>query len=60
MTSQKPFLIYGGDFIAFIEKKKTRARNRLKPGEFRCLSCGHIGAPLAGWRTSTNAGSDPD
>lgn len=46
MTTQKPFLINGGDYLDFIEAKRKRAKKTLKVGEFRCFSCGTIGQPF--------------
>lgn len=46
MTTQKPFLINGGDYLDFIGGKQKRSKKTLKTGEFRCFSCGAIGEPF--------------
>lgn len=59
MTGQKPFLIHGADYIAFIETKRNRSRKTLKAGEFRCFSCGTIGEPFGGMADYDASGFRP-
>lgn len=59
MTSQKPFLIYGEDYIVFIETKRNRSRRTLKAGEFRCLSCGVISTPFGDMADYRESGPRP-
>jgi hypothetical protein len=57
MTSQKPFLINGGDYIEFIETKQQRSKRTLSTGQFRCFSCGTIGKPFGGMADYDASGS---
>lgn len=59
MTGQKPFLINGGDYLDFIEGKRTRSKRTLKVGEFRCFSCGTIGKPFGGMADYDASGFRP-
>jgi len=47
MTSKKPWLICGADFIALMERKrKGSGKGPLETGSFKCLKCGHRGPPM--------------
>ena len=47
MTSQKPFLIHGADYIDFMERKrKGNGKGPLEPGSFKCFTCTHRGPPM--------------
>ena len=46
MTSQKPWLIHGEDYIEFLQKKRSKGKRPLNPGEVRCFTCGHRGRPM--------------
>ena len=46
MTSQKPWLIHGADYIAFLQNKRSKGKRSFVPGELRCFTCGHRGRPM--------------
>jgi len=46
MTSQKPWLIHGSDYIQFLNQKRGKRKNPHSPGELSCFKCGHRGRPL--------------
>ena len=46
MTSQKPWLIHGSDYIQFLNEKRGKRKNPHSPGELTCFKCGHRGRPL--------------
>lgn len=46
MTSQKPWLIHGSDYIQFMNEKRDKRKNPHSPGEFTCFKCGHRGRPM--------------
>ncbi len=47
MTSQKPWLILGADYIDLMARKRAGGgKGPLEPGEFKCFSCAHRGPPM--------------
>ena len=46
MTSQKPWLIHGSDYIQFMNEKRDKRKNPHSPGELTYFKCGHRGKPL--------------
>ena len=46
MISQKPWLIHGADYVEFLQKKRNKGKQPLKPGEVKCFTCGHRGRPM--------------